>query len=612
MTIKFSDITGGGIPYGNNAGRPANPGIGKLYSNGEAQRLELYTDTGWNNIVQEVPGVSSISGSYSEQTDSGIFVIYGTNFVNGAYATAIGSNGIQINASSTVFNSLVQLTATFNGLSNVYEPYDIKVTNPSNLFGLIPDALYINASPVWQTTSGSLGIFAEQVSITLSALSATDSDSVITYSLANGSSLPTGLTLNSSSGVLSGSLPDILSDTTYTFTINASDGINTIPRTFSITSNAAPVWSTPAGSIGTLLERDLVAYVFQASDPTNTALTFSSSNLPSGLNLSSSGILSGVAPNVNSNTTFNFDINITDGINVIPRSFSLNVTPLSAVELLIVGGGGGGGGTISGHHESAGGGGAGGLYYNATMPITGSHLVTVGNGGSGGTNSGTTGYTGENSIFGTKIALGGGGGGGQYANPSNNGINGGSGGGWCGHAGFGRAATNTGTQSTSETGGLGNAGGQSTAGGAYGGGGGGGAGSGGSSGSGSSGSYSGGGAGGAGVQYSITGSSQWYAAGGGGAAQANGSGGSGGSGIGGNGSAGSGSGGAPSTGSGGGGGGAQGGSGGNGGSGVVIFAVPGNHTAASIPGTLTYTRDTSSRPSHTVYRFTAGSGTITL
>ena len=612
MTIKFSDITGGGIPYGNNAGRPANPGIGKLYSNGEAQRLELYTDTGWNNIVQEVPGVSSISGNYSEQTDSGTFVIYGTNFTSGAYATAIGSNGVQINASSTVFNSLVQLTATFTGLSNQYEPYDIKVTNPSNLFGLIPDALYINASPVWVTSAGSLGTFAEQVSVTLSALSATDLDSTITYSVASGSSLPTGITLNSSTGLLSGTLPDVVANTTYTFTINASDGLNIIPRTFSVISNAAPTWSTPAGSLGTILERDLVAFQFSATDPTTTSLVYSSSNIPNGLTLSSEGILSGVAPNVDSNTTFNFDINVTDGINTVSRSFSLNVNALTSVELLLVGGGGGGGGTISGHHESAGGGGAGGLYYNATMPITGSHLVTVGAGGAGGTSAGTTGYTGENSVFGTKIALGGGGGGGQYANPSNNGIDGGSGGGWCGHAGFGRAATNTGLQSTSETGGLGNAGGQSTAGGPYGGGGGGGAGSGGSNGSNSSGSYSGGGQGGAGAQYSITGTNQYYAAGGGGAAQQNGSGGSGGSGIGGNGSPGSGSAGSTNTGSGGGGGGAQGGNGGSGGSGVVVFAVPGTHTAANIPGTLTYTRDTTTRSGHTVYRFTAGSGTITL
>ena len=135
MAIKFSDITGGGIPYGDNAGRPASPTTGRLYSNGETQRLELYTaDGSWENIVQAIPSVSSISGTYSEATNSGVITIYGTNFVNGAYATAIGSNGVQVNASSTTFNSLVQLTATFTGLLNAQEPYDIKVTNPSNAF----------------------------------------------------------------------------------------------------------------------------------------------------------------------------------------------------------------------------------------------------------------------------------------------------------------------------------------------------------------------------------------------------------------------------------------------------------------------------------------------
>jgi hypothetical protein len=225
-----------GIPFGNTAGRPTAVS-GQPYFNGETARLELFTGTSWENIVQEVPGVSSISGTYSEATDSGVITIYGTNFVSGAYATAIGSNGVQINAASTVYNSLVQLTATFTGLSNAQEPYDIKVTNPSNLFGLIPDALYINASPVWVTSSGSLGTFNEQVSISVSA-TATD-ETAITYALASGSTLPAGVTLNSSSGLISGTLPDISTDTTYSFTINASDGVNTVvPRAFSITSVA--------------------------------------------------------------------------------------------------------------------------------------------------------------------------------------------------------------------------------------------------------------------------------------------------------------------------------------------------------------------------------------
>jgi hypothetical protein len=352
MTIKFSDITGGGIPYGNNAGRPANPATGKLYSNGETQRLELYTAAGsWENIVQEVPGVSSISGNYSEATDSGVILIYGTNFVNGAVATAIGSNGVQVNAQSTVYNSLVQLTATFAGLSNAYEPYDIKVTNPSNLFGLIPDALYINASPVWQTSSGSLGTFTEQVSITLSALSATDSDSnTITYALASGSSLPSGVTLNSATGVISGTLPDITSSTTYTFTINTSDGLNVIPRTFSITS-AVPEFSGG----GTLI----------TSDPTYFYRVFTSTG-------------------------------------------TLNIANASAdVEAIILGGGGGGGASFGG------GGGSGALVSMSTKAVSpGVYSIVVGEGAAQNAAANSTrGLDGQNSSAFGVTALGGGGGG---------------------------------------------------------------------------------------------------------------------------------------------------------------------------------------------------------
>ena len=237
MAIRKSSSSG--IPFGNNAGRPANPNSGQPYFNGETQRLELMTNNGsWENIVQEVPGVASISGSYSEQTNSGTITIAGTNFVNGAIAAAIGTNGAAVNATSTTYNSLVQLTATFTGLLNANEPYDIRVTNPSGLFGILPDQFYVNASPVWQTSSGSLGSFTEQVSISVSA-TATDSDSTITYALASGSTLPSGITLNSSTGAISGTLPNITTDTTYSFTINASDGTNTIPRAFSVTSLAS-------------------------------------------------------------------------------------------------------------------------------------------------------------------------------------------------------------------------------------------------------------------------------------------------------------------------------------------------------------------------------------
>lgn len=233
--IRMSQMAG--IPFGDNDGRPAST-TGQPYFNGEEKRLELYTSSGWQNIVSETPGVVSSSGNYNESTGSATIEITGTNFSTGAIASAIGTNGIEINATSTTVNSIVSISAVFSGLSGANEPYDIKVTNTSNLFGILPDALYINQSPIWQTASGLLGTFNEQATITLSALSGTDPESsTVTYSLANGSSLPSGLSLNSSTGVISGTLPDISANTTYTFTINASDGVNIVPRSFSIISN---------------------------------------------------------------------------------------------------------------------------------------------------------------------------------------------------------------------------------------------------------------------------------------------------------------------------------------------------------------------------------------
>ena len=97
------------------------------------------------------------------------------------------------------------------------------------------------------------------------------------------------------------------------------------------------------------------------------------------------------------------------------------------VDVLVVGGGGGGGGII------AAGGGAGGIVYQEGYAVTpGQEIaVTVGAGGLGGkgyNSTGQDGLRGENSVFGTITAQGGGGGA-RYSNTAEGNKNGGSGGG---------------------------------------------------------------------------------------------------------------------------------------------------------------------------------------
>ncbi|MCX6873062.1 MAG: chitobiase/beta-hexosaminidase C-terminal domain-containing protein [Verrucomicrobia bacterium] len=235
---------------------------------------------------------------------------------------------------------------------------------------------------------------------------------------------------------------------------------------------------------------------------------------------------------------------------------------VTSVNVLVVGGGGGGGG------NSGGGGGAGGVIHQTGFAVSGPVTVVVGGGGVGGVSGGAAPGSGANSVFSGLTATGGGNGA-SYGSPNTPAGSGGSGGGgsW------------TGATGGSGTTGQGNNGGtMNSSDGGYGGTGGGGAGA-----VGGPHNVGLGGAGGAGVQYSISGSAQYYGGGGGGGAdvnRSNGAGGPGGAGGGGKGSDKSGgtaaTAGTANTG-GGGGGGANNGAGGNGaagGSGVVIVSYP--------------------------------------
>jgi hypothetical protein len=241
MAVSKLNPSAAGIPFGDNAGRPSNATTGQPYFNGEEGRLELYTGTGWNNIVQETPGISSAIGHYYESDGYGTFTISGTNFVDGAIAYAIGTNNTEYQATTTTYNSLVQLSVTFTGLSAAYEPYDIKVVNPSNLFGLLPDAFYINQSPIWSTSSGSLGTVYANSSVSKSVAGTDPESGTLTYA---SSDLPSWLSLNTSTGALTGTTPTLSSDTTYTFNITVSDASNAaVSRQFNIPVTAIPVIS---------------------------------------------------------------------------------------------------------------------------------------------------------------------------------------------------------------------------------------------------------------------------------------------------------------------------------------------------------------------------------
>lgn len=330
--IRVSGL--GGIPFGDTSGRPSSPGVGQLYSNGQLQRLELYTGAtyGWQNIVAETPGVTGYTGTLYENS-GGTITITGTNFSSGATTTLVGTDGTEYNAISTSVTNLTQLVATFGPISGSKEPYDIKVTNPSNLYGVYYDILSVNDAPVWATAAGSLGSFNEGQSVSATVSATDEENNTITYSSSN---LPAWLSINSSTGVISGTAPGVASNTTYSFSISASDGNNISTRNFSILINSILTWNTTAGSLGNIydLSRTGYSYSLSATGLGNTlSYSVTSGSLPTGLSLNSStGVISGNASAVVTDTTSNFTITVSDGTLSASRAFSLTVkSPVKVV-----------------------------------------------------------------------------------------------------------------------------------------------------------------------------------------------------------------------------------------------------------------------------------------
>lgn len=413
-----------------------------------------------------------------------------------------------------------------------------------------------------------------------------------------GNTLATSVSIVSST-VLNVQVPAISAGSYDLYVVNTDGSFGIKPNGITFSPNSV-TWVT-GSTLPTQASGNAVSIQLSATGATGYQLQ-AGSTLPTGLTLSSSGLLSGTVT-VASDTTYSFTIEAYDAeLQDAPRTFSMTVslaTAPTAVDYLVVAGGGTGGG----HY--AGGGGAGGYIYLTAQSITPGtpYTVTIGAGSPNVTGQGVQGVVGGNSVFRSSTAIGGGSGGSRDGNLV--GQTGGSGGGGGGGSGSG-AGSGTAGQGNNGGVGLDNAGSSL-------GGGGGGAGAAGSSGS-------AGGAGGLGTYNVITNALQvgqlsngnyYVAGGGGGGTQDNtaGVGGIGGGGAGGK-NAGSGVAGTANTGAGGGGAGqsANGSRSGAGGSGIVII----RYSDSNLPATATTGSPTiSTSGGYRYYKFT-GSGSITF
>ena len=257
------------VPSDTTSNRPGTVGgtfagttavAGMIRFNTTTALMEYYDGTIWKSI-DSPPTISSVSPTTYSGASGATITVNGANFGTGAVVTFISANNTEYTAGTTTLVNQGQLTATTPQAFTVAQgPLSIRVTNLSGLAVTFSSCLATGNVPSWSTTSGSLGtVFNSALSGRTFTIAANDPDSgsTLTYSIISGV-LPTGMSLNTSTGVISGTVTGVTSDTTYTFGARVTDdGGNTADSSFSITVKAQTVvsftstgsssWTVPTG-----------------------------------------------------------------------------------------------------------------------------------------------------------------------------------------------------------------------------------------------------------------------------------------------------------------------------------------------------------------------------
>ena len=189
--------------------------------------------------LEPEPIVSSVDDTEVDSAAGGnqTIVVTGQNFSSGGTIAFVGTSA-EFNADTTTFNSATQVTAVAPKASflNAQEPYKVRFTAASGKSGITSvGVINVDNAPAWTTSAGSLGNIYETDTGDHFTLAATDAEGdTVTYSETGATNITgAGLSLNSSTGVISGDPTDVGSDTTINFTGRATAGGKTADRSFS-------------------------------------------------------------------------------------------------------------------------------------------------------------------------------------------------------------------------------------------------------------------------------------------------------------------------------------------------------------------------------------------
>ena len=226
-------------------------------------------------------------------------------------STGILPTGLNLNALTGVISGTPVTGGTFNLTFRVYD------NTGANAF--VNLSLVVNSGQLaFGTTSLPAASINTFYTTTLQAIGGL---APYSYSIASGV-LPAGLSLNTATGVISGT-PTVATFSTLTFRVTDSTGFNvTITLNLSVSQSTLQLASSTLPIAGT--GQQYTATVAATGGSAPYTYTLFSGNLPTGLLLSTGGILSGIPTQTG---TFNFVIRVVDNNNAAAQaSFTLQVS----------------------------------------------------------------------------------------------------------------------------------------------------------------------------------------------------------------------------------------------------------------------------------------------
>ena len=95
---------------------------------------------------------------------------------------------------------------------------------------------------------------------------------------------------------------------------------------------ATPVWTTTAGKLASIDEQESISLQLEANTTDSTTVSYSliAGSLPSGMELTSTGLLTGIPAEVEIKTRYTFVVRATVGTQITDRSFYLDVNGTDA------------------------------------------------------------------------------------------------------------------------------------------------------------------------------------------------------------------------------------------------------------------------------------------